>query len=72
MRLFRRKNALEVHQELIAGRIAAKLLRFQRRWANWLNSKASKLGQANVLLLLMILGLGLGLWCSWLILGVLF
>lgn len=72
MGLFRKKKTLEVHQELIAGRLAAKLLRFQRRWANWLNSRAAKIGQANVLLALIIMGLGFGLLCSWLIVGVLF
>lgn len=74
MGLFTKKKekSLDVNQERVAGRIAVKLLGLQHRSANWLNTRASKLGQAKVLLLLMILGLGFGLWFGWLILGVLF
>lgn len=73
MGLFTRKKEkpLDANQEQVAGRIAGKLLAFQRSSAQWLNAKASKLGQANVLLILMFLGLGFGLWFGWLILSVL-
>ena len=74
MGLFRGKmeRPLNANQEEVAGRIASAMLGAQRRSAVWLNTRASKLGQSNVLLILMFLGLGFGLWFGWLILGVLF
>jgi len=74
MGLFRRRKEkpLDGNQEAIAGRIASRLLGVQRCSATWLNIKAKKIGQANVLLILVIMGLGFGLWFGWLIVGVLF
>ena len=66
-----RERPLDGNQQAVADRIAARLLSFQRRSASWLNRKASRVGQANVLLILIVLGLGFGLWFGWLVLGIL-
>ena len=74
MGLFRRKKEtqLDASQEALAVRIANAMLKAQRRWAEWLNAKASKIGKRKVIVLLVILGLGFGLCCLWLVVGVLF
>ena len=67
----RRGQPLDGDRQVVAAKIAARLLSFQRGCAHWLNRRASKLGQANVLVILMVLGLGFGLWFGWLVVGVL-
>ncbi len=74
MGLFKRKieKPLNENQEQAAGRIANTLLGAQQRSAEWLNVRASKLGKNRVIILMAVLGLGFGLWCLWLVTGVLF
>ncbi len=71
MGLFRRRKEkpLAANQEQVAGRIATSILSAQRRSAEWLNTRASKLGRKKVLVMLVCLGLGFGLWCLYLVLS---
>jgi len=74
MGLFKRKieKPLNENQEQAAGRIANALLRAQQRSAEWLNARALKIGRNKIILILSVLGLGFGLWCLWLVVGVQF
>ena len=71
MGLFTRKKEVELPEkaQVLAGRIAAGILSAQRRSAEWLNTRATKLGHQKVLLILIGLGLGFGFWCLYLVLS---
>jgi preprotein translocase subunit SecG len=67
----KREKVMNAGQEQLAGRIAGRLLSAQRRSALWLNGQASKLKRSTILMVLIFLGLGFGLWCLYLVLSVL-
>jgi len=65
----RKEQGINAGQERLAERIANYLLGTQRRSAAWLNTRASKLGHKNSILILIFLGLGFGVWCLYLVLS---
>jgi hypothetical protein len=71
MGLFTRKKQKPIYPSQVAAaeRIARGILSAQRRSAVWLNTRASKLGRKKVLIMLVCLGLGFGLWCLYLVLS---
>ena len=73
MGLFRQKKekVLDGGQERVANRIASAMLETQCRSAEWLNTRASKMGKRRLVILMAVLGLGFGLWCLYLVVGVL-
>lgn len=64
----KKEDELPEKAQALAGRIANNILSTQRRSAAWLNTQALKLGHQKVLLILIVLGLGFGLWCLYLVL----
>ncbi len=74
MGLFTKRKEVELPEkaQALAGRFARSILSAQRRSAEWLNTRASKLGHKKSLIILIFFGLGFGLWCLYLVLSPLF
>ncbi len=69
MKLFAKSRAdkLTARQEVLAGRIAGRIRRTQRRLAGWLNGKTAGLTAKNWLWLLVLFSLGFGAYCLYLL-----
>jgi len=69
MKLFAKNNAdrLTAGQKALAGRIAGRITRTQRRVAEWLNVKTAGLPAKTWLLLLVLFCLAFGAYCLYLL-----
>ena len=72
MRLFAKNRAarLTEKQEVLAGRLAGRLTRAQRRMADWLNGKTAGLNAKAWLLLLAVFCAAFGAYCLSLLISV--